>query len=50
MEYGVWNKDYDLHKLHRPSGSEKKVDPSTETRKRQNYTHKNSPPSIEPSK
>jgi hypothetical protein len=58
MEYGIGimisingNRDYDLHKWRRPSDSEKKVDPSTETRKRENHTHtKNSPPSVEPSK
>ena len=44
--------DYDpLNKWHRPSGSEKKVDPATETKKERETQKKqrNSPPSIEPS-
>ena len=42
MEYGVWNRDYDLYhdKWRRPSGSERKVDPATETGKKENYIKK----------
>jgi hypothetical protein len=43
MEYGVWNRDYDLHKKwRRPSGSEEKVDPSTETGKK-SHTQRRQP-------
>ena len=43
MEYGVWNRDYDLHKNGVDHLVAKKVDPSTETGKKQNHTHKKQP-------